>query len=246
MTIIDNEFTDLTTPTGAMRTYLFRPRVAHPVPAVILFTEIYQVTHQMRRAAALIAGHGYLVAVPEIFHDHLPGGKVLPYNDEGTAEGRRIKSTKSIGCFDADAGAVIAMLRRHERATDAIGALGFCIGGHLAVRAGLNPEVRAVAAYYPSGLHSGQLGRGGNADTLNRLGELRGECAFYLGQQDDLIPVAGRRHVQDALGAAGTNHRWHEFQTDHAFMRDAGPAYDPEVALHCWADTVALFRRNLH
>jgi carboxymethylenebutenolidase len=246
VTIIDNEFTDVTTPSGPMRTYLFRPRVDRAVPSVILFTEIFQVTHQMRRAAAVIAAHGFVVAIPEIFHEFLPGGKVLPYNDEGTAEGRRAKVEKSVEAFDADAGAVIALLRDYERSTDAIGTMGFCIGGHLAVRAAFNPEVSAVAAYYPSGLHSGQLGRGECADTLDRLGEIHGEAAFYLGQQDSLIPEVGRREIQRALSAAGTRHRWHEFQADHAFMRDAGPAYDAEVALDCLTDTVSLFRRNLH
>ncbi|MBG87953.1 MAG: dienelactone hydrolase [Verrucomicrobiales bacterium] len=246
MKIIDNEFTDVATPSGPMRTYLFRPETERAVPAVILFSEIFQVTHQMRRAASIVAGHGFVVAVPEIFHDLLPGGKVLPYNDEGTAEGRRVKVEKTLGAFDADAGAVITMLRSYEQSSAAIGTMGFCIGGHLAVRAGFNPEVGAVAAYYPSGLHSGQLGKGEHADSLDRLGEIRGECAFYLGQEDPLIPADGRNAIRSALEEAGTSHCWHEFQTDHAFMRDAGPSYDAEVAQSCCADTVSLFRRNLH
>ena len=202
-------------------------------------------THQMRRAAALIAGHGFVVAAPEIFHDHLPGGKVLPYTDEGTRQGRAVKAGKELGAFDADAAAVLSMFAGYSRCSGRVGTMGFCIGGHLAVRAAAMNEINACAAFYPSGLHNGSLGRGEEADTLERLGALQGESAFFLGTQDELIPAEGRAEVLARLNAVGANFRWHEVPADHAFMRDAGPAYDPELALKCYDETVSLFRRNL-
>ena len=33
--------------------------------------------------------------------------------------------------------------------------MGFCIGGHLAYRAALHPEVRAAAVWYPTDIHKG-------------------------------------------------------------------------------------------
>ncbi len=245
MIIIDNEFTDVSTPSGPMRTYLFRPQEEGRYPGVILFTEIFQVTHQMRRAASMIAGHGFVVAVPEIFHDHLPGGKVLPYTDEGTKQGRAVKTGKELSAFDADAKAVSAMLQKYSRCTGRIGTMGFCIGGHLAVRAATLNPVDACAAFYPSGLHCGALGKGETADTLERLRDLRGESAFFLGTKDGLIPADGRATVLAELNESGVNFRWFELPADHAFMRDAGPAYDAELALQCYSETANLFRRNL-
>lgn len=245
MNIIDNEFTDVTTPSGPMRTYLFRPKAEGKFPGVVLFTEIFQVTHQMRRAAAMIAGHGFVVAVPEIFHGHLPGGKVLPYTDEGTKQGRAVKTGKTLAAFDADALAVTEMLAKYSRCTGKIGTMGFCIGGHLAVRAAALNQVDACAAFYPSGLHCGALGQGESADTLERLKDLKGESAFFLGTKDDLIPAEGRARVLESLNAANVNFRWLELPADHAFMRDAGPGYDAEISLQCYQETVNLFRRNL-
>jgi carboxymethylenebutenolidase len=60
---------DLATPTGPMRTHMFRPAAEGKYPAVVLFSEIFQVTGPIRRFAAFIAGHGHIVAVPELYHE---------------------------------------------------------------------------------------------------------------------------------------------------------------------------------
>src|SRR4051794_13831061 len=80
MTIKENEFVDLPTATGPMRTFIFRPQAAGRYPGILLYSEIFQVTGPIRRTAALLAGHGYVVAVPEIFHEFEPAGCVLAYD----------------------------------------------------------------------------------------------------------------------------------------------------------------------
>ena len=52
-----------------MRTHLFRPTGTDKYPAVILFSEIYQMTGPIARTAAFVAGNGFLVAVPEVYHE---------------------------------------------------------------------------------------------------------------------------------------------------------------------------------
>jgi carboxymethylenebutenolidase len=41
------------------------------------------------------------------------------------------------------------------------------------------------------------------------------------------------------------NFTWHEFNGAHAFMRDEGPRYDPELALTCYRLVTDLFKRKL-
>jgi len=38
---------------------------------------------------------------------------------------------------------------------------------------------------------------------------------------------------------------WHEFNGQHAFMRDEGARYDPAVARQCYNLAFDLFARNL-
>jgi carboxymethylenebutenolidase len=88
--IVEEKPVDLSTPTGPMRAYLHAPAAGtegRRYPGVLLYSEIVQQTGPIRRAAARLAGHGYIVLVPEVFHQHEPPGTVLPYDPTGTEKG---------------------------------------------------------------------------------------------------------------------------------------------------------------
>jgi carboxymethylenebutenolidase len=246
MIITDGEHADLDTPAGPMRTYVFRPVAAGRYPGIVLFSEIFQVTGPIRRTAALLAGHGYVVAVPEVFHELEPGpGVVLAYDAEGAERGNEHKVAKELRSYDDDARAALDFLARHEACTGRLGVMGICIGGHLAVRAAVNADVLAGASFYATDIHKRSLGKGMSDDTLDRFGEVRGELLMIWGQQDPHIPEEGRRVVQAAMTEAGVRFTWHEFNGQHAFIRDEGHRYDPELARICHGLVLELFHRRL-
>jgi carboxymethylenebutenolidase len=47
------------------------------------------------------------------------------------------------------------------------------------------------------------------------------------------------------LMASKNNFSWHEFNAQHAFMRDEGERYDPALALRVYGMAVELFKRTL-
>jgi carboxymethylenebutenolidase len=241
----NHESVDLLTPSGPMRTQIVRPVAPGKYPGLVLFSEIFQLTGPIRRTATLLAGHGYVVAVPEIYHELEPAGTVLAYDQAGADRGNANKTSKSIAAYDADARAVLEFLRTHEACTGRLGALGICIGGHLAFRAAMHPEVLAAACFYATDIHSHSLGQGKDDDSLARIGEIRAELLHIWGRQDPHVPLEGRNLIKSRLEAAGTRFTWHEFNGAHAFMRDEGPRYDPELALQCWGLVLALFQRRL-
>ena len=245
MTIIDSEFTDLATPSGPMRTYVFRPAAPGKYPGILLYSEIFQVTGPIRRTAAFLAGHGFVVAVPEIYHEFEPAGTVLAYDQAGAERGNALKTTKELAGYDADARAVLAYLPTHPSCTGKLGVMGICIGGHLAFRAAMNPGVLAGTCFYATDLHKGGLGKGMKDDSLARIPEIKGELLMIWGRQDPHVPLEGRGKVHAALCAAGTNFTWHEFNGAHAFLRDEGYRYDPELAAIGLGLAVSLFRRKL-
>src|SRR3954471_21540879 len=118
MTIKDNEHIDLATPSGPMRTHLFRPTAPGRYPGILLFSEIFQVTGPIRRTAALLAGHGFVVAVPEVFHELEPQpGVVIPYDTAGADRGNKHKISKELASYDADARAALDFLKSHPACT---------------------------------------------------------------------------------------------------------------------------------
>src|SRR3981081_2142483 len=140
MIIADNEFIDIPTPAVPMRPYVLVPVAEGLYPGLVLFSEIFQITGPIRRTAALLAGHGYLVAVPEIFHELDPAGTVLAYDQAGAERGNAHKVGKPISAYDADARAALEFLQGHLSCTRRLGVVGICIGGGPAVWAAMNPD----------------------------------------------------------------------------------------------------------
>jgi carboxymethylenebutenolidase len=245
MTIIDREHADLPTPAGPMRTYVFRPDAPGKYPGILLYSEIFQVTAPIRRTAALLAGHGFVVAVPEIYHEFESPGAVFAYDQAGADRGNALKTAKELASYDADARAVLAYLGTHPQCTGRLGAVGICIGGHLAFRAAMNPEVLAAVCFYATDIHKRGLAKGTNDNSLDRIGEIKGELLMIWGRQDPHVPPEGRLKVQQALAAAGAHFTWHEFNGAHAFLRDEGHRYDPELALQSYGLALGLLRRKL-
>ena len=248
MIIRSDEMADLSVEgtAGTMRVHLFRPAVPGRFPGVLFFSEIYQVTEPIRRLAAMVAGQGYLVAVPEVYHEYEPPGTVLRYDPPGTDRGNALKITKPVAAFDADATSALRFLASHAACTGLLATLGVCLGGHLAYRAALDPAVRAAACFYATDLHSDTLGAGKADDSLARMAELKAEALFVWGRQDPHVPFAGRQLIRERLEAAGARYEWHEVNAAHAFLRDEGPRYDPALFLQAIGWMLALFGRTLH
>ena len=245
MTVNDGEFADIPTRTGPMRTFVFRPTAPGKYPGVVLYSEIFQVTGPIRRAAAMLAGHAYVVAVPEIYHELEPAGTVLAYDQAGADRGNAHKIAKEISSYDDDARAVLAYLKTLDSCTGRLGVMGICIGGHLAFRAAMNADVRAAACFYATDIHKKSLGKGMNDDSLARAGEIKGELLHIWGRQDPHVPLEGRNMIKARLEEVGARFTWHEVNGAHAFMRDEGPRYDPALAHLSWGLVFELFHRRL-
>ena len=245
MTIKDDESVDLPTSLGPMRTYVFHPSADGRYPGLVLFSEIFQVTGPIRRAAAILAGHGFIVAVPEIFHELEPPGTVLPYDQAGAERGNAHKITKELSSYDDDARLTLTYLKTHAKCTGKLGTMGFCIGGHLAFRAAMNSEVLAATCCYPTDIHKRSLGKGLHDNSLDRIPEIKGELLIVFGRQDPHVPRQGRAIVYNALADANTNFTWHEFNGAHAFMRDEGARYDPAATRIVYGMALELFWRKL-
>ena len=240
---------DLATPSSPMRTYVYEPRAdqrpRRSFPGLVLYSEIFQQTDPIRRLAIQLAGVGHVVMVPEVYHRDLPPGTVLGYDDAGKLRGNDLKYSTPLSVFDEDAGVVIAALGRHPRCNGRLGAIGVCLGGHLALRCAFRREILAAACFFPTDIHTASLGRERADDSLSRLPEIEGELMMVWGRQDPHIPPAGRRKVYDALDAADRFFTWHEFNCAHAFLRDEGDRYDAEAARASLGLTIDLLRRNL-
>jgi carboxymethylenebutenolidase len=243
--IIQSHIADLPTPTGTMRTYVHRPVADGKYPTILFYSEIFQQTGPIERAAKIVAGHGYAVLVPEVFHELNPIGTVLGYDDDGRDKGNADKAAKPVESYDSDNAALIAWAKQQPWANGIVGAMGFCIGGHLAFRAALQPEIKATACFYATDLHLNTMPNQPGQHSMERLSDITGELMLIWGKQDNHIPMEGRLKVYQKLTEQGLKFTWHEFNAQHAFMRDEGERYDPQLAIDGYQLALQLFGRTL-
>jgi len=244
--LIRNHSVDLPTATGPMRTYVYEPVEAGRYPALIFYSEIFQQTGPIRRAAQMLAGHGFIVLVPEVFHELNPLGCVLGYDDAGRDKGNADKAEKYLEAHDSDTQALIAYCDSLAHHNGAIGTMGVCLGGHLAFRAAINPRILAASCFYATDIHSGGVipAQAGN-ETRSLAGQIKGALQMVWGKQDPHIPAHSRAEVYQLLSGHNLNFTWHEFNGQHAFMRDEGERYDAQLHLLGFQMAIGFFQQYL-
>lgn len=241
--IVTTEYVDIPAGERRMRSFVAMPKAAGTYPGIVFYSDIFQLTGPMLRASVRLAGYGFVVAAPEIYHRIEPAGLVIPFDDAGRTRGLEDALKTPVADFDADCRHALDYLAAHPSVrAGCLGAAGFCIGGHLSFRAALQPDVRATVCFYGTGIHNGKLGCDADAGSLQRAGEIRGPLLLVWGTHDPHIPEEGRATIEAALRASGTTFSQRLYPAEHAFMRDEGPRYDPEATDQAFADMVAFFR----
>jgi carboxymethylenebutenolidase len=225
-----------------IRSVVISPAGDGPWPGVLLYTDIFQLTESTLRTARRLAAAGFVVCVPEIYPHGELAGVALEFDDAGKQAGLAGAAATTTGQFDADRVAVLDYLDQRPDTTTLL-ATGFCIGGHLAFRAALDPRVSATVCFYPTGLHNGALGADADAGSLARAADIGGRLMIVFGAQDPHVPPAARTQIVSALYAAGLDDlELHVYAGgEHAFMRDVGARHDPVLTDLALTEAVSFF-----
>lgn len=196
-----------------------------PHGAVVVVQEIFGVTDHIRAVCAQLAAAGFVALAPAFF-DRLEPGTVLPYGAEGTARGRELVARLGLEEALAVASEAAKALRGQGLA---VGVVGFCWGGTVALLAATRLGLPAVSYY--------------GARNVQYLDEpARAPLMFHFGALDAHIPPeaieAHRRKQPQAQVFVYP-------EADHAFNRAPDPPYQPEAAALAWRRTLAFFTEHL-
>ena len=211
-------------------------------PAVLAYSDIFQLTPTHVRICRRLASYGYVVVAPEIFGRVLPAGRVLDFDaDRQLAMDSTERMT--LEGFDGDRRAVLAWMAQQPAIDPAqLFVCGWCIGGHLAFRAATEPVIRASACFYPTGLHTNTVGSAhGTATSLDAAASIDGALLIVWGIRDPHIPAEGRRAVHRALEAAAVDFHVRTYDAEHTFMRDEGARADPQATDRAFRAMLDLF-----
>jgi len=230
---------------GSLGGYLARPKAGAAFPAVLVYMEIFGVNSHIRDVVDRVAREGYLAFAPDYFHRTGPGVE-YGYDEAGMAGGMKLLGALRADEMIGDAKAAIAWLRqRPDVRGDRIGAMGFCIGGHMTYLTACETDVRAAASFYGGGI-AAAAGPGGAPATIGRTGKIRGKLLCLFGGKDGLIPKSQVDAIRAALAKSGIRHEVVVYpEADHGFFCDQRATFQKAAADDAWKRVKQLFRDEL-
>ncbi len=229
---------------ATMGGYLARPADTGDRPAVIVWMEIFGVNAHIRDVTERVAREGYVALAPDFFHRSLPGVE-LGYDDDGMAKGMQGLGKLDADEMIADQKAAIAYLDGLPGTTGKVGAMGFCIGGHMTYLTACENDLAAAASFYGGGIAAPQ-GPGGKDSTISRSGKISGKILCLFGAEDALIPKDQVDAIRAALDGGGIDHEIVVYDgADHGFHCDQRASFNEAASKDAWERVRALFAQEL-
>jgi carboxymethylenebutenolidase len=198
-------------------------------PGVLVLQEWWGLVDHIRDVCDRLSRAGFVALAPDLYRGETA-------SDPDAAGRLMMDLALPRAARDLD-GAVTALLGENATAGGRVGALGFCMGGQLALLAGTrNRRIGAVVDCY--GIHP------------NVTLELAGLEAPVLGifaENDTFVPPAAVRKLEAELAAAGKRRDFTLFPgVGHAFLNDTRPdAYDATAAERAWGMILSFLRAEL-
>jgi carboxymethylenebutenolidase len=198
-------------------------------PGVLVIQEWWGLVDHIKDLADRFAAAGFVALAPDFY-----GGASTKSPDEAG----KLFMALNIDRAGADLrGSADYLLSRPETSSARVGAIGFCMGGQLALYAGMaHPDkVGAVVDFY--GIHP---------KVPIDPGRLQVPVQGHFGERDTSVPVDKAKALAAAVTAAGGRFEMHVYPADHAFFNDTRTAvYDAASARLAWDRSVAFLKRNL-
>jgi len=209
--------------------FLARPSGEGPFPGVIVIQEWWGLNDNIKDIAQRFAREGFAAFAPDLYHGRITkepdqAQKMMMQLDMPLASKELVKATEYLS-------------KQNYISGRGIGAIGFCMGGGLAMRLACDTSlIKAVAPFY-----------GFPPDPIDVVKSLGGPAFVVFAEHDDWIGPAVRDKLLRALREHGKQFEVKVYPgTHHGFFRDVdNEQHDPEASRDAWERTLRLFRDNL-
>ena len=211
---------------GKTAGYLATPKTGKG-PGVLVIQEWWGLVGHIKNVCDRFAAEGFSALAPDLYHGQTA--------DEPDAAGKLFMAL-NIGQAEKDLRGAAKYLAAHS-STAKIGAVGFCMGGQLALFAGtVNPSVGAVVDFY--GIHP---------NVKPDYTKLSGPVLGLFAEKDAFVTPQAAKDVDAAIKKAGKQAEIHIYPgVDHAFFNDErADVYNKPAADDAWRRTLAFFRQHL-
>ena len=206
--------------------YLATP-AAGKGPGVLVIQEWWGLVGHIKGVCDRFAGAGFSALAPDLYH-----GKTASEPDEAG----KLFMALNIAQAEEDLSGAAKYLAGFS-STTRLGAVGFCMGGQLALFAGCtNPSIGAVVNFY--GVHP---------NVKPNYSRLAGPMLGLFAEKDQFVNASAARHLDAEVKAAGKQSEIHIYPgVDHAFFNDErADVYSKAAAEDAWKRTLGHFQAHL-
>ncbi len=206
--------------------YLATP-AAGKGPGVLVIQEWWGLVGHIKSVCDRFAAAGFSALAPDMYHGQTAS--------EPDGAGKLFMAL-NIAQAEKDLRGAATHLLQHS-STAKLGAVGFCMGGQLALFAAtLNPSVGACISFY--GIHP---------NVKPDYSKLSGPVLGLFAEKDQFVNPSAARAVDLAIKGAGKQSEIHIYPgVDHAFFNDErADVYNKAAADDAWKRTLDFFRKHL-
>ncbi|MBL8985665.1 MAG: dienelactone hydrolase family protein [Gemmatimonadetes bacterium] len=198
-------------------------------PGVLVIQEWWGLVDHIKAVADRFAAAGFVALAPDFYN-----GQTTKSPDAAA----KLFMAVNIDRAGADLrGSAQYLLGRPEVVSRRVGALGFCMGGQLALYGGMiDPDrIGAVVDFY--GIHP---------NVPIDPARLTVPVLGHFGTRDASVPRATIDALAAAVRAAGGSFEAHFYEADHAFFNDTRPQvfHEPSARL-AWDRSLAFLKGHL-
>jgi len=195
------------------------------LPGVVVIQEWWGLNDQICGVADRIARAGYNALAPDLYQ-----GRVTQKPDEA---GHMMEGLDFPGATHQDIRGAVQHLKAMS---GKVAAMGYCMGGALAVAAAVHvPEADAAVCYY--GIPPKEV-----ADPAR----IRVPFQGHFANQDDWVTPDAVDALEKGLKAGGAPHEIHRYDAKHAFCNERSEdAYDAAAANLSWERMMAFLKARL-
>jgi carboxymethylenebutenolidase len=196
-------------------------------PGVVVIQEWWGLVGHIKNVCDRFAAEGFSALAPDLYHGQTAS--------EPDAAGKLFMAL-NIAQAEKDLRGAAKYLAA-QSSTAKLGAVGFCMGGQLALFAGtVNPNVGAVVDFY--GIHP---------NVKPDYTKLGGPVLGLFAEKDAFVTPQAAKDVDAAIKKAGKQSEIHIYPgVDHAFFNDErADVYNKAAADDAWRRTLGFFRQHL-
>jgi carboxymethylenebutenolidase len=217
------------TSAGSAPGYLAVPAGEHG-PATIVLQEWWGLDEHIRSLCDRLAAEGFYALAPDLYRGETTTQPI---------EAQQKMMAMSMDQVEQDmCGAADYLAAQPGFEGPGVGAVGFCLGGGLAVWAAATcPNIAAAVTFYYVMPH-------GKPD----FSAIGGPVLGHFGTADEFIPVEDANKLESELRDAGVDTTFYYYEgAGHAFVNDTNRlgTHDPELAQLAWGRTVDFLRSAL-